>query len=104
MNFFKSLMTLNTIDTKNLNTIVSAVKNVMFALFGLLTVGAVILAVVLAYKFFTASDETKRKNAKAQLIYAIIGIVALVAVLIFVPQIVDLVSKQAGKTDSMFMF
>ncbi len=108
MNFFKSLMstteTLNTVNTSNITKIVDSVKNVMFALFGLLTVGAVILAVVLAYKFFTASDETKRKNAKAQLIYAIIGIVALVAVLIFVPQIVDLVTKQAGSKTSMFMF
>ena len=53
------------------------------------------MAVVLAYKFFTASDESKRKNAKAQLIYAIIGIVVLVAMLIFVPQLVSLVTNAA---------
>ena len=87
---------LGSFDTGNLKIIVSTIQNVMYALFGLLTVGAVVLAIIIAYKFFTASDEAKRKNAKAQLIYAIIGIIALVVLLIFMPRLVALISSAAG--------
>lgn len=103
MNLYNQLMaSISTISTGNLNTIISGVKNVMYALFGLLTVGAVVLAIIIVYRFFTASDEGKRKNAKAQLIYAIIGIVVLVVMLIFVPVLVDLITKEAGDGTTMF--
>jgi heme O synthase-like polyprenyltransferase len=42
----------------------------------------VLLAIYLAYKFMTADDEGKRKNAKGQLIYAIIGILVVVVILV----------------------
>lgn len=97
MNFFNQLMaSLSTISTGNLDTIIGAVQNVMYALFGLLTVGAVILSIVLAYKFFTADSEDKRKNAKKQLIYALIGVIVLIVMLAFAPQIVNLI-KDAAK-------
>lgn len=96
MNFFNQLMaTFTSISTGNLTTVIDAVKNVMYALFGLLTVGAVILAIVLAYKFFTADSEDKRKNAKKQLIYALIGIIVLIVMLAFAPQVVSLISESA---------
>ncbi len=91
----KPMADLGTISTGNLTKIVNAIQSVMTALFGLLTVAAVVLAIVIAYRFFTASDEGKRKNAKAQLIYAIIGIVVLVVLLIFAPQLVTLVTNSA---------
>lgn len=96
MNFFNQLMaSFTSISTGNLTTVIDAVKNVMYALFGLLTVGAVILAIVLAYKFFTADSEDKRKNAKKQLIYALIGIIVLIVMLAFAPQVVSLISESA---------
>ncbi|MBQ7973695.1 MAG: hypothetical protein IJ295_01925, partial [Clostridia bacterium] len=58
---------------------------------GLLPAGVVILAIFIAFKFFTADDDSKRKNAKNQLIYCIIGIVVLVALLILAPIVIDLI-------------
>ena len=72
----------------SLDTIIKTVNTVISAFLGLLTAGVMILAIFIAYKFFTADDDTKRKNAKNQLIYAIIGIVALVALLVLTPNVV----------------
>ncbi len=85
--------TLGTIDSTNVKTVVSTINSVISVVLGLLLTGVVILTISIAYRFFTASTEDKRKNAKAQLIYAIIGIIALVALLIFAPQIVNLVQN-----------
>jgi uncharacterized membrane-anchored protein len=42
----------------------------------------VLYAIYLAYKFMSADSPDKRNNAKAQLIYAIIGVIAIFVVLI----------------------
>ena len=91
MNFFNKLRPLADLvagDKGNLDTIIKTVNTVISAFLGLLTAGVTILAIFIAYKFFTADDDTKRKNAKNQLIYAIIGIVALVALLVLTPNVV----------------
>ena len=75
-------------DLTQLENIVKIIKNVATTIFGLLTVAAIFLAIFLAYKFFTAEDDGKRKNAKAQLIYAIIGVVVLIALTILAPTMV----------------
>ena len=75
----------------NLNNIIKNVNTIISAALGILTAGVVILAIFIAYKFFTADDDGTRKNAKAQLIYAIIGVVVLLALLIFVPTVIDTV-------------
>ena len=77
------------VDTSHLDSVISTINTVISAALGILTAGVVILAIFIAYKFFTADTEDKRKNAKAQLIYAIIGVIVLVALIIFVPTIVD---------------
>ena len=74
-----------------LTDMISKINTVITAALGLLTAGVVILAVFIAFKFFTADDEGKRKNAKNQLIYCIIGIVVLVALLILAPNIVTMI-------------
>ena len=74
-------------NTAALTSVMKIVTNVISAALGILTAGVVILAIVIAYKFFTADDDSKRKNAKAQLIYAIIGIVILIALMIFAPTV-----------------
>ena len=84
-------------DTSALTSVIKVVNNVISAALGILTAGVIILAIVIAYKFFTADDDSKRKNAKAQLIYAIIGIVVLIALMIFAPQITNAVQTNINK-------
>ncbi len=98
MNFLNKLspMAVNEMQSNdnalnNLNNIIKNVKTIVSSALGILTAGVVILAIFIAYKFFTADDDTKRKNAKNQLIYAIIGIVVLIALMIFAPMVVDAV-------------
>ncbi len=85
------------ISTANFDKIMSTIKTIATSIFGLLAIAAVALAIFLAYKFFTASDETKRKNAKAQLIYAIIGVIVLVLMLAFITPLTDLITKALPK-------
>ena len=84
-------------DTGSLTNIISTINTVISSAVGIVTAGVVILAIFIAFKFFTAEDDGKRKNAKAQLIYAIIGIVVLVALLIFVPTITDVIEGALTK-------
>ena len=77
----------DTTDTASLDGIISTINTVISSAVGIVTAGVVILAIFIAFKFFTAEDDGKRKNAKSQLIYAIIGIVVLIALLIFIPTI-----------------
>lgn len=100
MNFFKSLMEgsnlLGENDTKPIEDAIKTVQGVISAALGIMTVGVIVIAVFIAYKFFTADTDDKRKNAKAQLIYAIIGVVVLLALLIFAPQLTTLIGNAMG--------
>ena len=84
-------------NTSSLSSIIKVINNVISAALGLLTTGVIILAIFIAYKFFTAEDDAKRKNAKAQLIYAIIGIIVLIALMIFAPTITTAVQNNMTK-------
>lgn len=84
-------------DTTSLDGIIKTINTVISSAVGIVTAGVVILAVFIAYKFFTAEDDGKRKNAKQQLIYAIIGIVVLIALLIFVPTITEAIEGALTK-------
>ena len=92
-----SVTSLGTSDTANLSTIVKNITTVISSAIGIVTAGIVILAIFIAFKFFTAEDDGKRKNAKAQLIYAIIGIVVLIALLIFIPSIKNAITGALAK-------
>ena len=80
-------ITLSSGATGDLSKIVDTIESVITAALGIVTAGVVILAIFIAFKFFTADEEGKRKNAKSQLIYAIIGIVVLLALMIVAPSI-----------------
>lgn len=105
MNFFNKLATmadnLSGFDSNNIQAVVNTINSVVSIILGLLLTGVIILTIMIAYKFFTASSEDKRKNAKAQLIYAIIGIIALVALLAFAPAIVNAITS-AVNSNAMF--
>lgn len=81
------------VSTSNLDTIIKNVNTVVSSAIGILTAGVVILAIFIAFKFFTADEESKRKNAKAQLIYCIIGIIVLIALLILAPSVIGMIEK-----------
>ncbi len=81
------------LQESDLQSVIDVVNGVVSVALGILTAGVVILAIFIAFKFFTADEESKRKNAKAQLIYCIIGIIVLIALLIIAPQIVDAIKK-----------
>lgn len=91
----KLLKALNNTGVSNsdLESIISTVNGVVSAALGILTAGVVILAIFIAFKFFTADDDTKRKNAKSQLIYCIIGVIVLLALLILAPNVIDMIKK-----------
>ncbi len=76
---------------KQINTIASTI-------FGVLIIGMVGVAVYLAFKMFTASTEDKRKNAKGQMIYAIIGVVVLIIFLILTPVITNAINQAMTNT------
>lgn len=102
MNFFNKLVTMTTsvntsVTVTNIDNIVAIVNNVIAAAMGLLTAGIIVYAIFIAYKFFTADDDGKRKNAKAQLVYAIIGIVICIAIMIAAPQITNAIKNTLGK-------
>ena len=80
----------------DLSNIISTINTVISAAIGIVTAGVVILAIFIAYKFFTAEDDGKRKNAKSQLIYAIIGIVVLLALMIVAPTITTAIGNALG--------
>lgn len=84
-------------STDDLTQIVNTVNTVISVVLGLLTAAIVILAIGLAYKFFSAEDDGKRKNAKQQLIYAIIGVIVLIALLIAAPLITEAVKGAITK-------
>ena len=78
---------MNDLSTGNLSSIISQVNQVVSIALGLVTTGVVILAIFIAFKFFTAEDEGKRKNAKQQLIYAIIGVIVMIALIALAPNL-----------------
>ena len=85
-------MAASSVTTTTLSSIISTVNSVISVALGLVTTGVVILAIFIAFKFFTADDDTKRKNAKSQLIYAVIGIIVLIALMIFAPTVTNAIS------------
>jgi heme O synthase-like polyprenyltransferase len=66
----------------NLEKVITQINSVINIALSIIGAGVVIFAVYLGFKFFTAEDEGKRKDAKSQLIYAIIGIVVVLALLV----------------------
>jgi uncharacterized membrane-anchored protein len=66
----------------SLTSAMGTVNTVLNTVIGALGGVVVLFAIYLAYKFITADTEDKRKNAKAQMIYAIIGVIVIFAVLI----------------------
>jgi multisubunit Na+/H+ antiporter MnhB subunit len=46
---------------------------------GIVSVAAVFLSIYIGYRFMTADGDEKRREAKSQLIYAIIGVIVAVA-------------------------
>jgi Na+-driven multidrug efflux pump len=78
MGFGNELLT----DKQQLSAAFNWVNTIVNAIVGVMGGMMVLLAIYLAYKFMTADDEAKRKTAKGQMIYAIIGIIVVVLILV----------------------
>ena len=82
--------------------IVTTIKLVFFALVGTLLV---FFAIWVGYKMAKAEDDGKRKEAKTQLIYAIIGLVGIIALSamfgIILPQISGALSSESYGTSAI---
>lgn len=63
------------------DAIVNVVNNVVTALLAIAGACVAIYAIVLAIQFFRADSAEKREEAKKRLIYAIIGLIAAVAII-----------------------
>ena len=76
---------------------VNMIRDMANIVLGVVGVAVIFVAIWLAFKFFTAEDEEKRKNAKGQMIYAIIGVVAVLAiVIIWNALIAPIIMQQTG--------
>jgi uncharacterized membrane protein YidH (DUF202 family) len=81
----------------NIENIINQVKGVANIVLGIISVGVVFLAIFVGYRFMTADSDDKRKEAKAQLIYAIIGVIVAVG-LVIVMNALDFSEMLAVKT------
>jgi ABC-type antimicrobial peptide transport system permease subunit len=70
------------LGTSDITTAIANIKTVANTVLGILGVAVTFLAVYLAFKFFTADSDEKRKDAKGQLIYAIIGMIVIIAIIV----------------------
>ena len=66
--------------------IINSVATIFLSLIGVAVVG---LAIYIGFKMATASDDSKRKDAKKQLIFAIVGAVAIIMIIILWNTVVD---------------
>ena len=98
MNFIYGLLvgiTSGDVKTK----LVDPINTIANAVLGVLGLGILAIAIYVGFKFFTAEDEDKRKNAKGQMIYAIIGVVVIIAILVlWNTVIVSVLESQVPKT------
>ncbi len=107
MNLLRNLMGKDRSDgitANDLKTIQDSINNVVTVVFSFLALAAVIVAIMLAYKFFTATDEGKRKNAKMQLIYSIIAVIVLVILSVVIPQVINSLKSAADVTAFKLVF
>ena len=67
-------------DIAGLDVTMTAISHIITAVLDILVTAAVIFGVYIGWQFMKAEDDTKRKAAKAQLIYTAIGVVAIVLI------------------------
>jgi cytochrome bd-type quinol oxidase subunit 2 len=70
------------------NEVLAAIFSAFTTLFNLLTVAGALFAIYIAIRLATAEDEGKRKQAKAQLLWTLVGIVATIVLITIINQIV----------------
>jgi len=64
------------------DAILGPIQMAATAILSLLGIAVVGLAIYIGFKMATASDDSKRKDAKRQLIFAIVGAVAILLIII----------------------
>ena len=69
-------------DWARVQEIVDMINTVAIIIFSLVGLGVIALAIYIGFKMAMATDDSKRKDAKRQLIYAIIGVIAVLVIII----------------------
>ena len=62
------------------NSVLGAIDLIMSSLIKIITLGASVLAMFVGWKMMSAEDDGKRKQAKTQLIYAIVGVIGVILI------------------------
>ena len=77
---------------KTLVTTYAVINVVINSVLTIITSLVVVFAIWIGWKFMTAEDDGKRKNAKMQLIYTIIGVVAILLIQVLASVILNAVT------------
>jgi len=72
----------NLLANEDISALANTINGIVFALLGLIAVGVIILAVWIGFKMATATDDSKRKDAKMQLIYCVVGVIAVILIIV----------------------
>ena len=85
-------------QTDRIGDVVGIVKGVFWALMGLFSIAAIMFAIYVGMKLARAEEEGKRKEAKQQLLWTIIAIVAVIGIvtilnLVIMPLIEDQIKQ-----------
>jgi len=79
----------------DIQTLANTINGIVFALLGLIAVGVIILAVWIGFKMATATDDSKRKDAKMQLIYCVVGVIAVILIIVLWQTVISDVIRNA---------
>jgi len=77
----------------------AAVAQVVNAILSLIMNVAVVFCVYIGWKFMSAEDDKKRKDAKMQLIYVFIGVVAVIFINVVAQAVIDGIKPTAVNND-----
>jgi len=83
-----------------INTVLAAVANIVGIIMNMGTIAGALFGIYIAFRLATAQDEGKRKQAKAQLMWTLIAIIAVIVLNSLIGQILGSLSTavQSGVT------
>lgn len=85
----------------SVNMVLLLVSEIVNLVFSLITVGAMVLAVYVAWKLMSAADENKRKQAKAQMIWTIVAIFAVIVLNVLITEVMAMIGDKVKLTQGI---
>ncbi|MCL2846464.1 MAG: hypothetical protein FWE38_02115 [Firmicutes bacterium] len=77
--------------------VVTVVQTVFNVLLGLLGMAALVFAIYIGFKLASAEDEGKRKEAKKQLLWTIIAVIAVVLLIVIFNILIGAISNEGSE-------